>query len=96
MWNPVFIGIKPALILKGLLRHGSAGIPTEVGLAKTLSAVKSIRGVHNQHRMHNHDRPKMEIDAQTQAVRADGQLLTCVAAVSTYMRKGWTHRPGGD
>ena len=29
--------------------------------------------------------PKMEIDAQTYSVRADGQLLTCEAAVSLPM-----------
>ena len=55
------------------------------GLAKTLSAVKNIRGVRKQHMVHNSYLPKMEIDAQTYSVRADGQLLTCEAAVSLPM-----------
>ena len=63
----------------------NAGIKERFGLGKTLSAVKNIRGVRKQHMVHNHYLPKMEIDAQTYAVRADGQLLTCEAAVSLPM-----------
>jgi urease subunit alpha len=50
------------------------------GLAKTVSAVKNIRGVRKQDLMHNGYVPKMEIDPQTYTVRADGQLLTCEPA----------------
>jgi urease subunit alpha len=42
--------------------------------------VKNIRGVRKEHLIHNSYLPKMEIDPQTYAVRADGQLLTCEAA----------------
>ena len=35
--------------------------------------------------VHNAYTPKMEIDAQTYAVRADGQLLTCEPAASLPM-----------
>jgi urease subunit alpha len=49
-------------------------------LAKNVSAVKNIRHVRKQHMVHNAYLPKMEIDAQTYAVRADGQLLTCEPA----------------
>ncbi len=59
----------------------AAGIQERFGLRKTLSAVKEVRGIRKQHMVHNHYLPKMEIDAQTYAVRADGQLLTCEAAV---------------
>ena len=62
-----------------------AGIKERFGLAKTLSAVHNIRGVRKQHMVHNSYLPKMEIDAQTYSVRADGQLLTCEAAVSLPM-----------
>ena len=55
----------------------NAGIKERFGLAKTLSAVKNIRQVRKQHMVHNGYLPKMEIDAQTYAVRADGVLLTC-------------------
>ena len=63
----------------------NAGIKERFGLAKTLSAVKGIRGVRKQHMVHNSYLPAMEIDAQTYAVRADGQLLTCEPAVSLPM-----------
>ena len=59
----------------------AAGIQERFGLRKTLSAVKEVRGIRKQHMVHNNYLPKMEIDAQTYAVRADGQLLTCEAAV---------------
>jgi urease subunit alpha len=63
----------------------NAGIKERFGLAKTLSAAKNIRGVRKQHMLHNNYLPKMEIDAQTYAVRADGQLLTCEPATSLPM-----------
>ena len=63
----------------------NAGIKERFGLGKTLSAVKNIRGVRKQHMVHNSYLPKMEIDAQTYSVRADGELLTCEAAVSLPM-----------
>jgi urease subunit alpha len=58
----------------------AAGIKENFGLAKQLSAVKDIRGVRKQHLIHNDYLPRMEIDPQTYAVRADGQLLTCEPA----------------
>jgi urease subunit alpha len=63
----------------------AAGVKERYGLAKTLSAVKHIRGIRKQHMVHNAYTPSMEIDAQTYAVRADGQLLTCDPAVSLPM-----------
>ena len=60
----------------------NAGIKDRFGLAKNISAVKNIRGVRKQHMVHNSYLPTMEIDAQTYAVRADGQLLTCEPATS--------------
>ena len=58
----------------------AAGIQEKFGLRKPLCAVKDVRGIRKQHMVHNSYLPKMEIDAQTYAVRADGQLLTCEAA----------------
>ena len=63
----------------------AAGIGERFGLAKTLSAVKGIRSVKKQHMIHNDLAPHMEVDAQTYAVRADGQLLTCEPASSLPM-----------
>ena len=63
----------------------AAGVGQKYGLQKTLSAVKGIRGVGKRHMVHNDYAPKMEVDAQTYAVRADGMLLTCEPAVSLPM-----------
>jgi urease subunit alpha len=63
----------------------AAGIGQKYGLQKTLSAVKGIRGIGKRHMIHNDYAPKMEVDAQTYAVRADGLLLTCEPAVSLPM-----------
>ncbi len=63
----------------------AAGIGQKYGLQKTLAAVKGIRGVGKRHMILNDYAPKMEVDAQTYAVRADGLLLTCEPAVSLPM-----------
>jgi urease subunit alpha len=88
-YRPMF-GAFGGAIAKGSLTFVSQaglsrGIKDHFGLAKTLSAVKNIRGVRKQDMIHNHYLPTMEIDAQTYAVRADGQLLTCEPAVSLPM-----------
>jgi urease subunit alpha len=57
-----------------------AGLHDALGLHKRVSAVKGNRSVKKQHMLHNAYAPKMEIDAQTYDVRADGVLLTCEAA----------------
>jgi urease subunit alpha len=63
----------------------AAGVHQQFGLQKTISTVKNIRGVKKQHMVHNRYLPSMEIDPQTYAVRADGQLLTCEPAKSLPM-----------
>jgi urease subunit alpha len=63
----------------------AAGIGQQFGLYKTLSAVKNIRSVSKGDMIHNDYTPRMEVDPQTYAVRADGQLLTCEPAVSLPM-----------
>jgi urease subunit alpha len=88
-YRPMF-GAFGGAIAKGSLTFVSqaglaAGIKGNFGLAKTLAAVKNIRGVRKQDMIHNHYLPKMEIDAQTYAVRADGELLTCEPATSLPM-----------
>ncbi len=57
-----------------------SGIGQRFGLTKTLSAVKGIRSLRKSHMIHNDYLPRMEVDAQTYAVRADGHLLTCEPA----------------
>ena len=63
----------------------SAGVPARIGMGKVVSAAQDIRRVRKQHMIHNAYLPRMEIDAQTYAVRADGQLLTCEPATSLPM-----------
>jgi urease subunit alpha len=57
-----------------------AGVKEKYGLAKTVCAVKDIRRVRKKDLVHNAYTPVMEIDHQTYAVRADGELLTCEPA----------------
>ena len=88
-YRPMFGGFGGA-IAKGSLTFVSqaglaAGVKEQFGLAKTLVAVKNIRGVQKRHMIHNAYAPKMEVNAQTYAVRADGELLTCEAATSLPM-----------
>ena len=61
------------------------GIGQRFGLRKTLSAVKGIRGVKKSDMVHNDLAPHMEVDAQTYAVRANGELLTCEPAACLPM-----------
>lgn len=63
----------------------TAGIGSRFGLKKTLSAVKNIRNIGKRHMIHNDYVPRMEVDAQTYAVRADGHLLTCEPSHSLPM-----------
>ena len=60
----------------------AAGMPQQYGLSKQIVAVKGCRSVKKTDMVHNSYMPKMEIDAQTYQVRADGKLLTCEPAVS--------------
>ena len=88
-YRPMFGGFGGA-VAKGSLTFVSqagmaAGVKERFGLSKNVSAVKDIRQVRKQHMVHNHYLPRMEIDPQTYAVRADGQLLTCEAAKSLPM-----------
>ena len=62
-----------------------AGIAERYGLAKPVSAVKNIRSVGKRDMVHNDYAPRMEVDAQTYVVRADGLLLTCEPAASLPM-----------
>jgi len=63
----------------------AAGVGQKFGLHKTLSAVKNIRSVGKRDMIHNDYAPRMEVDAQTYTVRADGHVLTCEPAVSLPM-----------
>ena len=88
-YRPMFGAFGGALSKGSLTFVSKAGFNADLaqlyGLKKTLSAVKGIRGVGKRHMVHNDYLPKMEVDAQTYQVRADGKLLTCEPASSLPM-----------
>ncbi|HBC56305.1 MAG TPA: urease subunit alpha [Gammaproteobacteria bacterium] len=57
-----------------------AGGLEQLDLKKCPVAVKHCRQVRKQDLIHNSGLPKLEVDAQTYEVRADGELLTCEPA----------------
>jgi urease subunit alpha len=54
-----------------------AGVAESLGLRKRVGLVKNTRHIGKKDLIHNHYQPNIEVDPQTYAVRADGQLLTC-------------------
>jgi urease subunit alpha len=54
-------------------------------LHKRVEPVKGTRHVQKQHMVHNSARPQIEVDPETYAVRADGELLVCEPAVTLPM-----------
>ncbi len=53
------------------------GVSEALGLRKRVGVVKNTRNIGKKDLVHNHYQPTIEVDPQTYAVRADGQLLTC-------------------
>jgi urease subunit alpha len=49
-------------------------------LAKPLVAVRQTRGLGKSDMIHNGATPKIDVDPETYAVRADGELLVCEPA----------------
>ncbi|WP_374521846.1 urease subunit alpha [Hydrogenophaga sp.] len=83
-YRPMF-GSFGSAIAKGSLTFVSqaalaAGVGERFGLQKTLAAVQGCRSATKASMVHNAYLPRMEIDPQTYAVRADGQLLICEPA----------------
>jgi urease subunit alpha len=56
-----------------------------LGLAKRLVAVKGTRAIGKRDLLLNDYMPKIDVDAQTYEVRADGVLLTCEPAKTLPM-----------
>ncbi len=59
-----------------------AGIGQQLGLQKATAAVRGCRSVQKADLIHNNATPVIEVDPETYAVRADGELLTCEPASS--------------
>jgi urease subunit alpha len=88
-WRPMF-GAFGGTVAKTSLTFVSQAalrgeIDAELGLKKRLSGVHGCRGVKKADMLLNDRLPRMEIDAQTYRVRADGELLTCEPATELPM-----------
>jgi urease subunit alpha len=72
-------GLKTSVtfVSNASLKSGSL---EKLKLAKPLVAVKNIRKVGKKDMIHNSWQPKVQVDAETYEVRADGELLVCEPA----------------
>ncbi|MDV3238907.1 MAG: urease subunit alpha [Gammaproteobacteria bacterium] len=80
-YRPMFGGLgraRGATCVSFVSQAGlDAGIAERYGLDRRLVAVRGCRSVRKADMVHNAWMPHMEVDAQTYAVRADGELLVC-------------------
>jgi urease subunit alpha len=59
----------------------TSGLARTLGIDKKLYAVQNTRGkISKKSMIHNDATPRIEVDAETYEVRADGELLTCPPA----------------
>jgi urease subunit alpha len=83
-YRPMFgaFGLVPSQ--SSLFFASAAAIDSDVGkslgLQRTLTPCRNTRSIGKTHMIHNNYQPVMEVDPQTYAVRADGQLLVCEPA----------------
>jgi urease subunit alpha len=64
----------------------AGGLHARLGTAKKMVAVRNTRGgIGKKDMIHNDATPKIDVDAETYEVRADGELLTCEPATSLPM-----------
>jgi len=89
--TPQPVHFRPMFAALGGARHETSisfvsqaglksGMAERLGLRKRLVAVKNTRNIGKKDLLLNDYRPKIDVDAQTYQVRADGQLLTCEPA----------------
>jgi urease subunit alpha len=62
-----------------------AGVPKALALKKRAVAVKNCRTIAKKDMINNNFLPRVEVDAETYEVRADGELLTCAPATRLPM-----------
>jgi len=58
----------------------ASDVPGRLGLARRAVAVSRCRTIGKRDMIHNDALPRIEVDAETYEVRADGELLTCEPA----------------
>jgi urease subunit alpha len=84
-YRPMFGAFGRALTASSVVFTSQAAVRArlgkKLGISKELVAVKNTRGgISKKSMIHNGATPKLEIDAETYEVRADGELLTCAPA----------------
>jgi urease subunit alpha len=63
-----------------------SGLGKKLGIQKELVPVQNTRGkISKKSMIHNDATPRIEVDAETYEVRADGELLTCAPAETLPM-----------
>jgi urease subunit alpha len=72
-------GLKTSFTFVSQAAFGD-GIGDKLKLNKPLFAVKNMRHLRKSDMIHNGATPRMEVDAETYEVRADGELLVCEPA----------------
>ncbi len=87
--RPMFGAFGAALAATSLSFVSQAAMADDIGsrlgLRRRISAVRGCRSVRKRDMVHNAYAPRMEVDAQTYEVRADGVLLQCEPAASLPM-----------
>ena len=89
-YRPMFANFGRSLVESSLLFTSAAaldaGIADRYGLTRSLHAVRNTRGgISKKSMVLNDATPKIEVDAETYEVRADGELLTCAPAETLPM-----------
>ncbi|MGZ5186622.1 MAG: urease subunit alpha [Caldimonas sp.] len=83
-WRPMFGAFGGALAVSSVTFVSQAaidaGVPAELGLRKRAIPVRHTRSIGKHSMVLNDATPKIDVDAQTYEVRADGVLLTCEPA----------------
>src|SRR3989441_1961396 len=81
-YRPMFAAYGKSLTASSVVFTSKAaitgGLARRLGIEKKLYPVKNTRGgISKKSMIHNGATPKIEVDAETYEVRADGELLTC-------------------
>jgi urease subunit alpha len=84
-YQPMFGAFGKAVTTSALVFVSQAAIENELqerlGVEKEFVAVENVRsGISKKSMIHNDATPEIEVDAETYAVRADGELLVCEPA----------------
>ena len=84
-YQPMFAAFGKSLTTSALVFVSQAAIENELqerlGVEKEFVAVENVRsGISKKSMIHNDATPEIEVDAETYAVRADGELLVCEPA----------------